>query len=103
MKKFDKNIFICISFGARVFSSYRECMIFSIKKIECDDEFMNLKPYYNREQDSNLLQIRMPKIFFFCKSFEEINFKKYDFFLFDAIMISFLTITEKVKIEWSSK
>ena len=72
---------------------------FSIKKIECDDEFMNLKPYYNKEQDSNLLQIRMPKILFFCKSFEEINFKKYDFFLFDAIMISFLTITEKVKIE----
>ena len=33
-------------------------MIFSIKKIECDDEFMNLKPYYNKEQDSNLLQIR---------------------------------------------
>ena len=30
-EKFDKNIFICISFGARVLS-YRECMIFFHKK-----------------------------------------------------------------------
>ena len=34
---------------------------------------------------------------FFARFFEEINFKKFDFFLFDSIMISFLTMTEKVK------